>query len=511
MSLAVYLVVTLGFAALTLGARGRPGLSTAFGLVGLVAATVAALAIDPTDVVAIGRSGLAASAYARLFLVLGSLVGLGLALAALASGTRRDAPMATLATLGIASLTLTLTDPRIAVVSATTGGLFGVWLILAPGADRAGATLGIRELRAVVVAGMMAIAATAWIGRDLTQLAAQPVVFGLAYLCFALAVAVRFGAIPFHLWAARLTDAAPETALPIITVLAPASLAIVALAWIDASIAPLLVDLELERIVVLAIAVASIVLAALAAFVQDDLEHVVGYSIVGDAGVVVLALAVLEPAGWAPARLWILVFIVTRSAFAAWAGGIRTTFGTGRTPDLGGWAIRSPILAIAFGLIVIAGVGLPGLAAFDARSSLVRLALDGPAASMVLLGTLAPLAYYGRLLVIGLGRPSGATRPADRAIEWRPRARRPDLTSPGAWLKTTWQGNRAFSGAVIAAMLGVLALATSVGAFGGPAAAAGLPAIVEGPSETFAPTPSGGIGPAPVESGLPSFQPIPTR
>ncbi len=263
----------------------------------------------------------------------------------------------------------------------------------------------------------MAIAATAWIGRDLTQLAAQPVVFGLAYLAFALAVAVRFGAIPFHLWAARLTDAAPETALPIITVLAPASLAIVGLAWTDASIAPLLVDLEAERMVVLAVAIASIVLAALAALVQDDLEHVVGYSIVGDAGVVLLAMAVLEPAGWAPARIWILVFIVTRSAFAAWAGGIRAVFRSGRIDDLRGWVIRSPILAVAFALVVAAGVGLPGLVAFEARASLVSLALDGPIATLVLIGTFAPLAYYGRLLAVGLGRPA---RPLDPATDWRP-------------------------------------------------------------------------------------------
>lgn len=499
MSLAVYLIVTLGFAAVTLATRARGTLSTAIGLAGLLAATLAALAIDPTELVAIGQSGLAASAYVRLFLVLGSLVGLGLALAGLASGTRRDAPMVTLATLGIAGLTLTLTDPRSAVVAATAGGLFGVWLTLAPGEDRTGATLGIRELRAVIVAGTMAMAATAWIGRDLTQLAAQPVVFGLAYLCFALAVAVRFGAIPFHLWAARLTDAAPETALPIITVLAPASLAIVALAWTDASIAPLLVDLELERIVVLAVAVASIVLAALAALVQDDLEHVVGYSIVGDAGVVLLALAVLDPAGWAPARIWILVFIVTRSAFAAWAGGIRTVFRTGRIADLRGWAVRSPILAVAFGLIVVAGVGLPGLVAFEARSSLVALALDGPIASLVLIGTFAPLTYYGRLLAIGLGRPAG---PVDPATDWRPHLQRLDLTAPIAWFRTTWDLNRAFSGAVIAALLGLLALATSAGAFGGPAAAAGLPAILEGPSESFAPPPP--------ESGQPSFQQIPT-
>jgi formate hydrogenlyase subunit 3/multisubunit Na+/H+ antiporter MnhD subunit len=498
MSLAVYLVVTLGFAGLALATRSRASLSTGLGLAGLVAATIAAVNLNPAELVAIGQAGLASSAYTRLFLVLGSVVGLGLAVTGLATGTRRDVPMVTLATLGIASLTLTLTDPRTAVTAATTGGLFGVWLTLAPGEDRIGATLGIRELRAVIVAGTMAVAATAWIGRDLTQLVAQPVVFGLAYLAFALAVAVRFGAIPFHLWAARLTDAAPETALPIITVLAPASLAVVALGWNDAAIAPLLVDLDAERLVVLAVAIASITFAALAALVQDDLEHVVGYSIIGDAGVVLLALAVLEPAGWAPARIWILAFIVARSAFAAWAGGVRAVFRSGRIDDLRGWVLRSPILTVAFALVVLASVGLPGLLAFEARASLVSLALDGPAATLVFVATLAPLTYYGRLLAVGVAR---SARP-EPATTWRPRVQRVDLTSPVAWARSTWDGNRAFSAALVAALLGGLALATSVGAFGGAEAAAGVPATLEGPSESFAAPP-----PA---SGEPSFEPIPT-
>ncbi len=499
MSLAVYLAVTLGFAALALVTRSRASLSTAFGLAGLLAAIVAAYSLNPAELVTIGQDGLVGSAYARLFLLLGSLVGLGLAVSGLATGTRRDAPMVTLATLGIAGLTLTLADPRAVVVAATAGGLFGVWLTLAPGEDRIGATLGIRELRAVVVAGSMAIAATAWIDRDLTQLAAQPVVFGLVYLAFALAVAVRFGAIPFHLWAARLTDAAPETALPVITVLAPASFAVVALAWVDTSIAPLLVDLEAERMVVLAVAIASILFAALAALLQDDLEHVVGYSIIGDAGVVLLALAVIDPAGWAPARVWILAFIVARSAFAAWAGGIRAVYRTGRIDDLRGWVTRSPILAVAFVLVVVATVGLPGLVAFEARASLVSLALDGPAGGLVLIAALTPLTYYARLLLVGLGRPARLPEPAS---DWRPRLERLDLTSPIVWARSTWDLNRAFSAALIAGLLGGLALATSVGAFGGAEAAAAIPATIEGPTESFAPPP--------LSSGEPSFQPIPT-
>ena len=337
MSLVAFLVVTFGFAGLALVLRARRRSTTVVGILGLVVAVFGALAIEPGQVLVIDGGGMATTAYLRLFLVLGSLVGLGLALAGLASGTRLDAPAVTLAILGATALTLSLIDPRAAVLAATAGGLFGVLVAPVPSGGRAGATIGIREARAVVVAGALAIAATAWFGRDLSQLGAQPVVFGLAYLAFAVAVAMRFGAIPFHLWAARLADVVPETALPILTALAPASMAIVALAWTDTSVAPLLIDLGPARAIVLAIAIASIVLAAIAAFVQDDIEHILGYSIVGDAGVVVLALAALEPEAWAPARTWILAFVVSRSAFAAWIAGIRAGFWTGRVADLRGW------------------------------------------------------------------------------------------------------------------------------------------------------------------------------
>jgi len=499
MSLVVFVVVAFTSAGLALGLRARPMATASVGIVGLMATVLAAVAIDPAQAVVVGHSGLATTAYLRIFLILGSLVGLGLTVAGLAAGTRRDSAAVTLAILGASGLTLGLVDPRAAVLVATAGGLFGVLVTLVPTDGRAGATIGIRETRAVVVAGALAIAATAWFGRDLSQLAAQPVVFGLAYLAFAIAVAIRFGAIPFHLWAARLTDVVPETSLPILMALAPASLAIVALAWTDASVAPLLVDLDPARAIVLAIAIASIVLASVAAFVQDDLEQVLGYSIVGDAGVVILALATLDPEAWAPTRTWILVFIVARSSFAAWTAGIRAGFWTGRVEDLRGWARRSPVLAVAFALVVIASVGLPGLVSFEARRSIVELALDGPVATLVLLGTLAPLAYYGRLLWIGLARPDRILEPIDA---WRPRISPPDVTAMRRWLRTTWNANRAFSTASVALLLGVLAVATSAGAFEAPAAAAGLPPSLSIPSEDVAPVASGDL-PEPQESSAP--------
>lgn len=505
MTLAIFLAVTVGAAGIALLSRAREGVSVAVGLVGLLAAVIAALALDPRESIVIGGATLAASAYVRLFLVFGSVVGLGLALVGLAAGSRRDVPAATLGTLGASAIALSLPDPRVAVIAATAGGLLGVLLSLSPAGGRAGATVGIRVLRALVVAGAMAIAATAWIGRDLSELAAQPVVFGLAYLAFALAVAIRFGAIPFHVWAARLTNSVPETALPVVTAWGPAAFAVVALTWTDASIAPLLpiVDMGTERTIILVVGIVSIVLAALAAWIQDDLEHVVGYSIIGDAGVVLLALATLQTDAWEPARVWILAYVVARSAFAAWAGAMRATYVTSRIGDLRGWALRSPVLGLAFGVIVVASIGLPGLAAYDARSRLVDLALDGPVEGIVFVAMFAPLLYYGRLAAIGLMRPDpGLVR--DRAMAGLPRRTPVDLTDIAGSIRAFWAGNRAASALAVTLLMATMSLAVTAGGFEIRAAAAGFGPSPEGPSET--------VGPGPVDGGsdVPSFEPVPS-
>lgn len=514
MSLVPFLLIAFIGATASLVVRGPERLATTIGLVGLLGAFIAALTITPQGSLLVGGSGIGTTAYIRLYLVLGALTGLVLVIVGSATGSRRDASAVILAVLGTSGLALALPDARLAVLAATAGGVFGALVCIAPLGGRAGATVGVRVLRATIVAGTMAIAATAWIGRDLSDLAAQPVVFGLAYLAMALAVAIRFGAIPLHEWAARLTDAVPETTLPLVTAWGPSALAIVALAWADASIAPLLVDVESARFVVLAIAVASILLAALAAWIQDDLEHLVGYAIIGDAGVVMLAVAALDPAAWAPARMWILAFVVARSALAAWAAATRTTFGTGRIGELRGWAIRSPLLAAAFVIIVLASVGLPGLAAFEARGTLIGLTFEGPLAVIVWFGVLAPLAWYARLFVVGVGRPDpGGTGPTS----WRPRIGPLSLTNLRGWASMTWSDNRALVASGGAFVLALLALGVSAGLFDGPEASAVLPPSLDGAVESFQPEPSPDVEPSlgpepepePGGSG-PSFEAVPT-
>ena len=138
------------------------------------------------------------------------------------------------------------------------------------------------------------------------------------------------------------------------------------------------------------------------------------------------------------------------------------------------------------------------------KSSLVSLSLDPRLATPVLLATLLPLVYYGRLLAIGLSRPDREAEPVDA---WRPRLTRPDVTAVRPWLQRSWDANRGFTTALIAALLGLLAVATSAGAFDGPATASAPPARLPSPSPLIEPSASGAV---PSASGeLPSASETP--
>jgi NADH-quinone oxidoreductase subunit N len=508
MSLLPFMVVSFGGAAAALLTKRWPRVSLAIGLVGLALATVAALAIIPGDGSVIGSGQLEATEFGRLFLVLGASTGLVLVLVALATEWRPDLPAGLLGGFGALAVALAIGDPIDALLAVLAGSLGVTLLSVAAPVTARDVTVASREFRAIVVAGALAIVGMAWIDRPVGTPLADPTVYGLAFLAVALGAAIRFGAIPFHRWAARLADAAPGPALPLLLAWAPAAFAVVALAWMDRSVAPLLLPLDVERALLVTVAALTIVLGAVGAWLQDDLEHVVGYSILQDAGFIILGLAILDPAAWQPTRAWILIFVVVKTAFAAWAIALRTRFDTRRIPELGGWARRAPSLAVSLLLIVVATIGVPGLLSWDVRSDLIRLSLgSGPMALLVLLGGVASLAYYGRIAVAGAAAPS--TLVAAGADE---RPKRPTPEAPGGSgpsgvdrVVAAGQANLAPIASAGVLVLAVVALAIGVGGLGGREAAAAPAPDPGAPTETYLPLPSEG-SPGPSEGG-PSVAP----
>jgi formate hydrogenlyase subunit 3/multisubunit Na+/H+ antiporter MnhD subunit len=535
-----FLAIAFGAAAASLLLRPNIRLSATVGIVGLAAAAAAAARIHPNDSLAIAGGELAGSEYVRLFALLGSLVALALAVLGLVSTSHRNAPAVLLAGIGSAVLALALTDARIAVVAATAGGMAGILVTIASPATPRSVIVAGRELRALAIAGLLAILATAWIGRPLGDLREVPEVFGFAYVGFAVAVAIRFGAIPFHFWAARLADAAPEVTLPMLMAWGPASLAVVALAWADESVAPLLLPLTAEKIAIVAVGAASAVLGMLAAWIQDDLEHVVAYTIIADAGIAILGLAALSPLAWEPAREWILVFVTVRSALAAWAVAVRGAFRTRRISDLNGWAIRAPLLAVVLVVIAIAAVGWPGMISWDARARLVDLTVSGPVGFLVVLSGVAQLAIYGRLIFVGASRPSDAVRAGlGERPTWPDAVARRDMVglsraerafergghAIGTILDVLWsipaavRANRALLAAVLALAVAGLSFTVSSGGLGVVEASRAVPGQQSGPGpgEGEGSGAPGSEEPSssdvPLESGepLPTGEPLPSE
>lgn len=535
MTVLPFLIAAAGAGTMSLLVRSQRGWSTPIAVAGLVAMIALAASMGPSAVARIGGTSLVTSEWLRLYALLGSVVGLLLVAVDAAAAHEPDVPAVVVLGLGATILALALPDPGIAVLAATAGGLVGVLVAAPVGAAARAAYVGIRELRALAVAGALAIVATAWLARPLGDLVAAPAVFGFAYVAFALAVAIRFGTIPFHLWAARVADAAPGVALPLLLTWGPAALAAIALAWIDQSVAPLALPLTGERSLIATVGAISVVFGVLAAWIQDDLEHVVGYTIAADAGFVVLGLAAFDPAVWEPSRTWILIFVVGRSAFAAWAVAIHGAFATRRLAELDGWARRTPILAIALGAIAAAAIGWPGLVAWDARVTLGALALPGWLAWVVGVAPLAASAIYARILSIGLRPPGPAVRAggSDRPAWPTPLPRRTMVGRAtverlleriahafGAFLDIVWalpaaaRLNRVPFASSAVLTLAVLAFILAGGGLGGPQAARAVP-IIRAPVATSGPAPMpGGSLPA---GGLPggsppgpafSFQPV---
>ena len=507
MSLLPFLAVaTAGTVIVTL-LRDRRWLGTLAGIGAVLAALGAATAVRPDTPLGIGGGALAGSDHLRVLLVLCLGGGLLVLIVARLATWQPSAPGALLggaAGIGLA-LGLAGTSPALLAAAAATVAASALALgsPAAPSRIRALA----RELRGAttsVVVGLVAAgivpAAASTPGRVPGRAEpglAEPAAAALVFLGIGLVLAHRFGAIPLHARVSRLADATPSGALPILAAWVPAAWVIVILGWAPVALGPSSADLGLERALIVALALVTLLFGAVAALIQDEVDHVVAYTIVADAGIALLALASLDPAARDAARAWVLVFATTRTALIGWTIAFRAAFGTGRLRDTAGWMRRAPALGVALAAILVAVVGWPGLLAWEARLAILRSATGGPVLLLAYAGSLGTGIAICRLLVVGLGRPSpivagavgelprlpaqpagaafgpaaSATAPARVRAAALPGRVRVLAASAGRDARPALELNRVPLRAFVVILLAGLALLAAVGAFGIDAAA----------------------------------------
>jgi NADH:ubiquinone oxidoreductase subunit 2 (subunit N) len=417
------------------------------GVLALVAVTGAGFLLRPgrlTDtgqpVTGIFDAHLVATVYLRLIVGLWGLMSLVLVFAAwLLGGLRRLRGLlpATLAAMTAGAVAMASADLTIGAAAAAVAGLASLIVILAVEGPAAVAA-GVRELRVALVASVVLLVALAivpvvarlallasGIGTDEAVAAAGGIAapaLGIITLAVGLSVAGRWGILPFHLRVSRLTDLVPPETLPLLLCWVAVPLTVVGFAAVDRLVAPLALPLEGERAVLVALALATLAGASLAAFFHDDLRHTVGYLVIADAGLLLLAIAALDPEAWGPGRAWVVALAASKTALGLWAAVAEDRFETRSIPDLRGWLRRSPLLGGGLALTAFATFGIPGWVAFDARSSLTALAADPPVDGLLLLASFLALPTYLRLLAVGAGT---VTSRVDGAVPERIFLRRP--------------------------------------------------------------------------------------
>ena len=209
-------------------------------------------------------------------------------------------------------------------------------------------------------------------------------------------LAFKLGAFPAHAWLPDVTEGAPVPSAAFLTVVPKIGAAIALARFVS-----LFPDQGFAvRPLVAALAVATMTLGNLAAFWQDDVRRLIGWSSVSQAGYALMAVAVvgLSPAAMPALLIFLLGYAAANIAALAAVAHLR-----GRTAlsDYAGlWAVR-PWTAAAVVLALLSLVGIPPLAGFIGKLTLFAATIDGGywwLAVAAVGNTVASLFYYLRVI-----------------------------------------------------------------------------------------------------------------
>jgi NADH-quinone oxidoreductase subunit N len=479
MSLLPFLAIASAGAVLAVVLRGRRRAGTLAGFAGVAAALMALILVVPGEPLAVGGGMVAMTAYARVLLGVGLAGGLlVLAISRLASW-EADGPASLL--VAAAGLALALgvggAVAGLLAVGATSALVAAVALAHPTSPLRVRALA--RELRGATLAMVIGVIAVSLAPEEIGGLAVSPQVAGLALVAAGLALGHRFGAIPLHARVARLSDAAPASVLPVVLTLLPAGWAVVLLGWAPDTLGPAAPVIGWDGTLLVLVGIATLVLGLVAALIQDDLLRIVAYTVVLDAGVVLLGFSSLDPAARDAVRAWLVPFVASRAALVGWVIAFRAGFGTVRLSEARGWLRRAPALGVGLAAIGAATVGWPGLLVWDARLAALQAATTGPALLLATLASLGTAVAVARILGTGFGRPlpriaaapgelarvPAGLRAATRALRGPGGRRTATLRAASHEIRPLLEMNRTPLRALLVVILAGLAVMSAAGAF----------------------------------------------
>jgi NADH-quinone oxidoreductase subunit M len=181
------------------------------------------------------------------------------------------------------------------------------------------------------------------------------------FAAFALAFAIKVPMFPFHTW---LPDAHVEAPTAGSVILAGVLLKMGCYGFVRLGI-PLFRDAALQAAPFMqTLAVIGIIYGACLALAQSDLKKLVAYSSISHLGYVMLGLFALTPEAIQGSILQMVNHGVSTGALFVLVGMIYERRHTREIADFGGLAYRLPLFSVAFMIITLSSVALPGTNGF---------------------------------------------------------------------------------------------------------------------------------------------------
>ncbi len=118
---------------------------------------------------------------------------------------------------------------------------------------------------------------------------------------------------------------------------------------------------------IILLTIVNVVYGAFIAMVQKDMKYVIGFSSVSHMGLVAMGFATLNREGMIGAGVQMFSHGVMTALFFAVVGMIYDRAHTRQIPELGGFAKKMPIVAIAFIVGGLVSMGMPGFSGFVAE------------------------------------------------------------------------------------------------------------------------------------------------
>ncbi|KWW99487.1 hypothetical protein TH66_09235 [Carbonactinospora thermoautotrophica] len=211
----------------------------------------------------------------------------------------------------------------------------------------------------------------------------------------------KVGAVPFHAWTPDVYQGAPTP----ITAFMAAATKVAAFGALLRVFYVALAGLRWDWQPVLAgVAVATMVLGAVVALVQQDIKRMLAYSSIAHAGFLLTGVIATSRAGLAATLFYLAAYgFTTLGAFAV-VTLVRDP--GGEATHLSRWAglgRRSPLLAGVFTLFLLAFAGIPLTSGFMGKFAVFSAAVAGGAVPLVVVGVLASAVaafFYVRVIVL---------------------------------------------------------------------------------------------------------------